>query len=90
MPDVPTAPPVKGINCPDCHGVRMFVAITYNPCPGLVVRYRECTACGCRLVTEERVVKTRKSARNEPRKSRDEKRRVLVDSPSDSVVFPTS
>lgn len=48
-------PAPKGFSCPSCAGVRLCVYRTRRPCPGLVVRYRECSACGLRVVTEERV-----------------------------------
>ena len=47
-------PRVCGFACPQCRGVRLFVYRTRRPCPGLVVRYRKCTACGHRIVTDER------------------------------------
>lgn len=49
-----TQPP-KGFACANCRGVRLFVYRTRRPCAGLVVRYRECSACGARVVTEERI-----------------------------------
>lgn len=45
---------VRGFACPECSGVRLFVYRTRRPARGLVVRYRECAACGFRVVTEER------------------------------------
>jgi transcriptional regulator NrdR family protein len=48
-------PNPKGIYCPSCRGVRLEVYATRHPAPGLTVRYRECSACNTRLVTEERV-----------------------------------
>lgn len=50
-------PTVKGFSCPDCRGVRLFVRETTRPMPGLIRRYRECTACGYRVTTEERKAK---------------------------------
>ena len=55
---------LKGFTCPECHGVRLQVMTTYKPSSGLIVRYRQCTACGHRTVTEERVSKTRRSKRS--------------------------
>ena len=63
-PDQPTppAPSVKGFTCPDCRGVRLFVYRTRRPAAGRIVRYRQCSACGFRLVTEERVRPAPKAA----------------------------
>jgi hypothetical protein len=44
---------IRGIFCPTCRGVRLVVYRTRRPRMGLVRRYRECSACGLRLVTEE-------------------------------------
>lgn len=52
-------PNPKGIYCPSCRGVRLAVLATRRPCPGLVLRYRKCSACDARLVTEERVSASR-------------------------------
>ncbi len=49
----------KGIYCPECRGVRLAVIKVRRVCPGVTVRYRKCSACGARLVTEERVSKAR-------------------------------
>lgn len=51
----PRPTPVKGIACPECRGVRLHVCKVVRPAPGRTVRYRKCTACGHRIVTEERV-----------------------------------
>lgn len=52
-------PTVKGFACENCKGHRLHVIDTERPMAGLVVRYRECSACGYRIVTEERLSKTR-------------------------------
>lgn len=60
----PKSPPaLKGFGCPECKGHRLFVTDTERPMPGLVVRFRECSACGYRVVTEERVAKARATKR---------------------------
>ena len=60
-PAVPPRKPLqKGFYCPDCRGVRLAVTTTEKACPGLIVRYRRCSACGLRIVTEERVARTRR------------------------------
>jgi transcriptional regulator NrdR family protein len=51
---------VKGFRCPHCRGERLYVLQSRRPAAGLIVRYRECSACGHRVVTEERVSKSRK------------------------------
>lgn len=58
----------RGFYCPSCRGHRLSVTTVKRPCPGLVVRYRRCTACGAKLITEERVAKTRrpKAAKGSP------------------------
>lgn len=55
MPD--PKPKLKGMYCSSCHGVRLTVASTYSPLPGVKVRYRRCSACGSRVTTREVVVK---------------------------------
>lgn len=52
---------VKGFACPTCRGHRLYVVQSRRPAPGLVVRYRECSVCGHREVTEERVSRARKA-----------------------------
>ena len=54
----------RGFTCPDCKGVRLHVMTTYKPSSGLIVRYRQCSACGHRTVTEERVSKVRRARRS--------------------------
>lgn len=52
--------PTTGMHCPDCRGRRLFVTDTTRPAPGMVARYRECTACGYRVKTVERVARVLK------------------------------
>lgn len=52
--------PVRGFGCP-CGG-EVRVTSVRKPSRGLVVRYRRCLACGSRVVTEERVSRTRSAA----------------------------
>jgi transcriptional regulator NrdR family protein len=47
----------RGIACPACHGFRLCVVRVTHACRGLVRRRWECTACGTRFNTEERVAK---------------------------------
>lgn len=47
-------PTMKGFACANCNGHRLHVVRVTRPMAGLVVRYRECSACGTKLVTEER------------------------------------
>lgn len=56
----------KGFTCPSCKGVRLSVGKVYKPSSGLIVRYRVCTACGHREVTEERRSATRSPRRKKP------------------------
>jgi transcriptional regulator NrdR family protein len=51
----------KGLHCPECRGARLLVLSGYRPVAGSKFRYRECTACGCRVKTVEIVVKVVKS-----------------------------
>ncbi|HEY1192461.1 MAG TPA: hypothetical protein VGE74_32860 [Gemmata sp.] len=44
-----------GLTCPTCHGRQLFVTHTRGAAPGLVVRRRKCSACGCRFRTHETV-----------------------------------
>lgn len=62
MPD----PNPKGLYCPACRGVRLTVAASRCPCPGVRVRYRRCTTCGAHLVTREIVVRV--TVRSRPEK----------------------
>lgn len=50
-------PNPKGVYCPSCRGVRLVVSKVTRPCPGVCRRYRRCSACGAKVVTEERAVK---------------------------------
>lgn len=50
-------PPPRGLYCPDCRGVRLTVTDTTRPAPGVRIRYRSCSACGCKLKTREVVVR---------------------------------
>jgi transcriptional regulator NrdR family protein len=64
VPDDPKpAPTPKGLFCPDCRGERLFVVKARKPCPGKLVRSRECSACGLRVTTVEsiRAVRPRRS-----------------------------
>ncbi|HEY1186928.1 MAG TPA: hypothetical protein VGE74_04690 [Gemmata sp.] len=59
----PTDPKPRGFVCPECVGVRLAVYRTRRPRRGLIVRYRECSACGYREATEEqcaRILKPKK------------------------------
>lgn len=47
--------PLKGIDCPHCRGFRLTLLRSTRPCRGVIRRRRECTACGHRFNTEERV-----------------------------------
>lgn len=47
----------KGLFCPECRGVRLTVTDTTKPVAGVRIRYRVCSACGCKLKTREVVVK---------------------------------
>jgi len=58
-PEKPEKSPM-GLFCPYCHGARLAVVSVSRPCPGLKVRYRKCSACGCRLTTREVVVRSKK------------------------------
>ncbi len=51
---------VEGIHCPDCRNVRLFVVKTRRPSSDRIVRTRECSACGLRIVTQEKVVSVRR------------------------------
>lgn len=57
--------PTRGFACPTCHGHRLQVYRTRKPRNGLVARYRKCSACGNRVVTEERL----RAAKSPPPKS---------------------
>lgn len=60
-------PVLKGVRCPACKGRRLLVGHVYHPTPGLTVRYRVCSDCLNRVVTEERVSPSRTtSPRSEP------------------------
>jgi transcriptional regulator NrdR family protein len=61
---MPTDPPLKGLSCPECRGVRLTVYSSRRPGAGVKLRYRKCSACGCRVKTREVVVPIR------PRKSK--------------------
>jgi len=61
---VPSKP--TGLYCPECRGFRLTVADTTRPAPGVVVRYRTCTACGCQVKTTERVTKVLKAGTRRP------------------------
>jgi transcriptional regulator NrdR family protein len=50
---------VKGLTCPACRGFRLFVVTSCNTAPGIVRRYRECSGCGGRFATEERILPPR-------------------------------
>jgi Zn ribbon nucleic-acid-binding protein len=50
---MPDAADLTGFTCPQCRGHRLAVYRTRRPCPGRVVRYRECSACGYREVGKE-------------------------------------
>lgn len=64
LPEVPAELPakpkpakpvkVRGMTCPDCTGVRLFVYKTTRPRAGCIRRYRSCAACGYRETGEER------------------------------------
>jgi hypothetical protein len=56
----------KGLSCPSCRGVRLHTYVTRRVCPGLVVRYRQCVACGTGLRTEERVATVFRAATPPP------------------------
>lgn len=45
----------KGIYCPDCRGVRLFVLYVKRPCPGRCVRYLICSTCDTRIKSTEKV-----------------------------------
>jgi transcriptional regulator NrdR family protein len=51
---------VKGMTCPACRGWRLHVVTTRNVAPGITRRYRECSGCGERCTTEERILAPRK------------------------------
>jgi hypothetical protein len=45
----------KGFYCDGCQAFRLFdVVNTRNPTGDLYVRYRACSACGHRLITDEK------------------------------------
>jgi hypothetical protein len=46
---------LRGFTCPHCRGVRLFVYRTRRPCAGKIVRYRQCSVCGFRTTTEEKL-----------------------------------
>lgn len=50
----------KGFTCPDCKGHRLHVVTKREVCAGVIVRYRQCSVCGRRTITEERLSKTRR------------------------------
>lgn len=60
QPPPKPAPRPRGLFCPVCRGVRLCFVRLRRPCPGVVTRTRVCSACGHRVVTEERVVRTPK------------------------------
>lgn len=49
--------PVRGFGCP-CGGAYRVTTVR-KPSRCLVVRYRRCVSCGARVVTEERLSRTR-------------------------------
>jgi transcriptional regulator NrdR family protein len=53
----PKKPHTRGIDCPSCRGFRLCVVRTRRACRGVVKRRLECTACGTRFNTEERLAK---------------------------------
>lgn len=56
-PPVPTPRP-KGLSCLRCAGTVLLVRKAKYPCPGVVVRYRRCKACGEPVKTRECIVVT--------------------------------
>ena len=48
--------PLRGMVCPDCRGVRLLESRKTFYVSGKTVRYRRCTACGCMVKTEEKIV----------------------------------
>lgn len=45
----------RGLYCPHCHGIRLMVSATKRPQPGVKIRYRQCSACGTKVKTTERI-----------------------------------
>lgn len=58
-------PPLSGFPCLSCGG-RTRCNRARTPETGLVVRYRQCQACGVRVITEERLSTTRKTRADRP------------------------
>jgi len=48
--------PLRGMVCPDCRGVRLLEARKTFYVAGKTIRYRRCSACGCLVKTEEKIV----------------------------------
>ncbi len=49
--------PTRGIDCPTCQGFRLCVVKKTRACRGLVRRRVECSVCGSRFNTEERLAR---------------------------------
>jgi DNA-directed RNA polymerase subunit RPC12/RpoP len=54
----------KGLFCPECRGQRLVTTTTRRVCAGVTIRYRRCSACGFRIVTEEKLAKGRSANNN--------------------------
>ena len=60
-------PAPKGLYCPSCRGVRLTVRVIYKRrATGVYIRYRECSACGCRFKTREHFVHVTRRPKKKP------------------------
>ena len=54
--------PARGLSCPVCGGKRLFVCFTRQDVKR-IRRTRECSSCGCRIVSVETVCAVRRKRR---------------------------